>query len=192
VPTLPTPRWAGWGYRCRTPWAHGNKHASSSRLVQHPTCIRNHDPGSFHRLVLSFGRRLLLISIFCSSSRNTMATPFDDDQRLGELDGKPQVSEHGKHAVGLAASMSPQRRLEVEKTLKRKLDVRCAYFIVIYIMNCACPGLGAVQYGLTNSCAQILTATTSRLRVLVACRNISTSTIRNMRPVLVSCTWDTS
>jgi len=64
-----------------------------------------------------------------------MATPFDDDQRLGELDGKPQVSEHGKHAVGLAASMSPQRRLEVEKTLKRKLDVRCAYFIVIYIMN---------------------------------------------------------
>ncbi|OSS51215.1 hypothetical protein B5807_04263 [Epicoccum nigrum] len=36
---------------------------------------------------------------------------------------------------GLAASMTPERRVQVEKTLKRKLDARCSLFVLIYIMN---------------------------------------------------------
>jgi hypothetical protein len=36
---------------------------------------------------------------------------------------------------GLAANMSPERRAQVEKTLKRKLDARCSLFVLIYIMN---------------------------------------------------------
>lgn len=40
-------------------------------------------------------------------------------------------SAHG----GLAANMSPERRVEVEKKLKRKLDARCSLFVLIYIMN---------------------------------------------------------
>lgn len=34
-----------------------------------------------------------------------------------------------------AAAMDPVRRAEVEKSLKRKLDMRCSLFILIYIMN---------------------------------------------------------
>lgn len=37
--------------------------------------------------------------------------------------------------TGLAANMSPERRAEVEKKLKRKLDARCSLFVLIYIMN---------------------------------------------------------
>lgn len=36
---------------------------------------------------------------------------------------------------GLAANMSPERRAQVEKKLKRKLDARCSLFVMIYIMN---------------------------------------------------------
>lgn len=36
---------------------------------------------------------------------------------------------------GLAANMTPERRAEVEKKLKRKLDARCSLFVLIYIMN---------------------------------------------------------
>ena len=38
-------------------------------------------------------------------------------------------------AGGLAANMSPERRVQVEKSLKRKLDARCSLFVLIYIMN---------------------------------------------------------
>lgn len=34
-----------------------------------------------------------------------------------------------------AISMSPERRKEVEKKMKRKLDMRCSLFVLIYIMN---------------------------------------------------------
>ncbi|KAH5239483.1 hypothetical protein HBI71_224800 [Parastagonospora nodorum] len=37
--------------------------------------------------------------------------------------------------AGLAASLSPERRAQVEKSLKRKLDARCSLFVLIYIMN---------------------------------------------------------
>lgn len=40
-----------------------------------------------------------------------------------------------KHPGNLALSMSPERRREVEKKMKRKLDLRCSLFVLIYIMN---------------------------------------------------------
>jgi MFS family permease len=38
-------------------------------------------------------------------------------------------------AFGHARAMSPEHRSRVEKSLKRKLDLRCSWFIVLYIMN---------------------------------------------------------
>ncbi|CAO2653270.1 Nn.00g026810.m01.CDS01 [Neocucurbitaria sp. VM-36] len=52
-----------------------------------------------------------------------------------ELKDAPQSVEDHKKPTGLAASMSPERRAQVEKTLKRKLDTRCSLFVLIYIMN---------------------------------------------------------
>ncbi|CBY00565.1 hypothetical protein LEMA_P016950.1 [Plenodomus lingam JN3] len=57
-----------------------------------------------------------------------------NDTKDGALDNKAQVEER-HHGVGLAANMSPERRAEVEKKLKFKLDLRCSLFILIYIMN---------------------------------------------------------
>lgn len=34
-----------------------------------------------------------------------------------------------------AASWAPEHRARVEKSMKRKLDARCALFVLIYIMN---------------------------------------------------------
>jgi hypothetical protein len=34
-----------------------------------------------------------------------------------------------------ASRMDPERRKQVEKSLKRKLDARCSLFVLIYIMN---------------------------------------------------------
>lgn len=34
-----------------------------------------------------------------------------------------------------ASQMDPERRKQVEKTLKRKLDLRCSIFVLMYIMN---------------------------------------------------------
>ncbi|CAI6333197.1 unnamed protein product [Periconia digitata] len=44
------------------------------------------------------------------------------------------LDEHIK-GRGLASTMDPERRKQVEKKLKRKLDLRCSYFVLIYIMN---------------------------------------------------------
>lgn len=39
------------------------------------------------------------------------------------------------NAVGMSSLADPEHRARVEKTLKRKLDSRCALFVLIYIMN---------------------------------------------------------
>ncbi|KAF2125662.1 MFS general substrate transporter [Dothidotthia symphoricarpi CBS 119687] len=58
------------------------------------------------------------------------------DHKDGAIEHAPQTMEHTKlSGAGLAASLSPERRVEVEKTLKRKLDMRCSLFVLIYIMN---------------------------------------------------------
>jgi hypothetical protein len=53
-----------------------------------------------------------------------------------ELKDAPQSVEHHHKAGGLASNMTPERRQQVEKSLKRKLDMRCSLFVLIYIMNC--------------------------------------------------------
>lgn len=40
-----------------------------------------------------------------------------------------------KDAFNAVKTMSPERRQEVEKKMKRKLDARCSLFVLIYIMN---------------------------------------------------------
>jgi hypothetical protein len=62
-------------------------------------------------------------------------TQFPADDKI-DIHDAAQVSEHHTKPGGLAANMSPERRIEVEKKLKRKLDARCSLFVLIYIMNC--------------------------------------------------------
>jgi hypothetical protein len=60
---------------------------------------------------------------------------------MASLDSKDGVQKVDDGAVsvragaGLAVTMSPERRAQVEKSLKRKLDARCSLFVLIYIMN---------------------------------------------------------
>jgi hypothetical protein len=54
---------------------------------------------------------------------------------MGSIDEKNSQPTHAQHVGSLAAQMSPERRAQVEKKLKRKLDARCSYFVLIYIMN---------------------------------------------------------
>ncbi|KAF2267785.1 MFS general substrate transporter [Lojkania enalia] len=46
-----------------------------------------------------------------------------------------QVEDSAKTHGLSAAAMDPERRKQVEKSLKRKLDFRCSLFVFIYIMN---------------------------------------------------------
>lgn len=57
------------------------------------------------------------------------------DSKDAVLNDVPQSIEHHAKGGGLAASMTPERRQQVEKKLKRKLDARCSLFVLIYIMN---------------------------------------------------------
>ncbi|KAL7954599.1 major facilitator superfamily domain-containing protein [Trichoderma compactum] len=68
----------------------------------------------------------------------------DDISRANDpaLEAEKQRVENLEHALTNdapkphpAAAMDPVRRAEVEKSLKRKLDMRCSLFILIYIMN---------------------------------------------------------
>ncbi|KAL2156609.1 hypothetical protein VTH82DRAFT_1354 [Thermothelomyces myriococcoides] len=58
------------------------------------------------------------------------------------MDPEVEKSEAKQHelegrAADLAAAfaLDPERRAKVERSLKRKLDARCSYFILLYIMN---------------------------------------------------------
>ena len=63
------------------------------------------------------------------------STQYPADDKISAQEAA-QVSEHNTKPGGLAANMSTERRQEVEKKLKRKLDARCSLFVLIYIMNC--------------------------------------------------------
>lgn len=60
-----------------------------------------------------------------------MASATEKDVALDAPQGVEKVGRRGS----LAANLSPERRIEVEKSLKRKLDARCSLFVLIYIMN---------------------------------------------------------
>ncbi|KXX73408.1 putative tartrate transporter [Madurella mycetomatis] len=49
-----------------------------------------------------------------------------------------EKTEAPKHEIAgppAIISMTPKRRAQVEKSMERKLDARCSYFIILYIMN---------------------------------------------------------
>jgi hypothetical protein len=58
-----------------------------------------------------------------------MAQPRDASIDKGQDRAEfAQTNNHVSH-------MDPERRKQVEKSLKRKLDARCSLFVLIYIMN---------------------------------------------------------
>jgi len=61
-----------------------------------------------------------------------MATAYDGE-KISAQDAA-QISEHHSKPSAVA-TMDPERRRQVEKSLKRKLDSRCSLFVLIYIMN---------------------------------------------------------
>lgn len=63
-----------------------------------------------------------------------MASAVDDTKKNLDVDA-PSTVEHQSAATNLATNMTPERRAQVEKSLKRKLDARCSLFVLIYIMN---------------------------------------------------------
>jgi hypothetical protein len=64
-----------------------------------------------------------------------MASSIDDAKATAQSVDHDDIAKGTTARGGLAASMSPERRVQVEKRLKRKLDARCSLFVLIYIMN---------------------------------------------------------
>lgn len=109
-----------------------------------------------------------------------MATAYEGE-KISAHDAA-QISEHHTKPSAVA-TMDPERRRQVEKSLKRKLDARCSLFVLIYIMNCrgfsryavACLVFGADYY------YQISTETTLLQRVWAVLKKISVSLPHNTR-----------
>jgi hypothetical protein len=78
--------------------------------------------------------------------------------------------------------MSPERRMQVEKKLKRKLDARCSLFVLIYIMNYLDRSAGAL-WEADGARTDTMAGTILLLRGLVVCRRIWGSIIRSIRRV---------
>jgi hypothetical protein len=57
------------------------------------------------------------------------------DTKPGDEDTWEQVKLGGGGDAGPASAMDPERRKQVERKLKMKLDLRCSFFVIIYIMN---------------------------------------------------------
>ena len=87
--------------------------------------------------IVHIPRFVLAIAVRPSNSP-TMPTDFKTKSGDGSLEqATPRNSnEHvTTHKGNAASSMDPERRRQVEKSLKRKLDARCSLFVLIYIMN---------------------------------------------------------
>lgn len=54
---------------------------------------------------------------------------------MAHLGPKDAAVEQHNNSDLVATNMTPEQRVAVEKSLKRKLDLRCSLFVVIYIMN---------------------------------------------------------
>lgn len=71
--------------------------------------------------------RQLLLTMASYDSKDNMGTG-DNVEAL-----PPQYD--SSHGPASKTQMSPERRRQVEKSLKWKLDLRCSLFVLIYIMN---------------------------------------------------------
>lgn len=69
-------------------------------------------------------------------SKSPLGSSLSPKQDVENLEEIPTPSAHGAEDANLnVAHMTPEHRSRVEKSLKRKLDARCALFVLIYIMN---------------------------------------------------------
>lgn len=69
-------------------------------------------------------------------SRAAESGPHAPKQDVLNMERLSSSREPDSEATNLnVAHMSPEHRVRVEKSLKRKLDARCALFVAIYIMN---------------------------------------------------------
>lgn len=59
----------------------------------------------------------------------------DEAADAGKDVQQPAPTHIGQLKISTALVMNPARRTTVEKSLKRKLDIRCCLFVLIYIMN---------------------------------------------------------
>lgn len=63
-------------------------------------------------------------------SRSNPSGPPNEKHDVAELESPPT----GANSAGVI-HMEPEHRARVEKSLKKKLDLRCSLFVLIYIMN---------------------------------------------------------
>lgn len=126
---------------------------------------------------------------FCEYKRRTSPAMDHKDP----IDASKNVE--ATQAAGLAASLSPERRIQVEKSLKRKLDARCSLFVLIYIMNyldrnnIAAARLGGLQEDLNINDTQYATCLSILYvgYILMQVRTIHTNQITHEAKVLTSC-----
>lgn len=68
-------------------------------------------------------------------ARATLGGPHSPKQNIENLEDTTAAYD-ANEAINLnVAHMTPEHRVRVEKSLKRKLDARCSLFVLIYIMN---------------------------------------------------------
>ena len=91
------------------------------------------------------------------------------DNKDDLIESNPKVVEQVHPSDNVAAHMSPEDRQRVEKSLKRKLDLRCSLFVLIYIMNyldrnnIAAARLGGLQEDLNINDTQYATCLSIRM-----------------------------
>lgn len=70
-----------------------------------------------------------------NDTSNHATTDHVDDKDRNDLGGLSPSESQKPGVIGAGQAMDPAHREAVEKSLKRKLDSRCALFVLIYIMN---------------------------------------------------------
>ncbi len=74
---------------------------------------------------------LLTMASVCRSP----TPPHEPTPATSTMDSVEKTDAQQHERTGAPITMDPVRRVQVEKSLKRKLDARCSVFILLYIMN---------------------------------------------------------
>jgi len=67
--------------------------------------------------------------------RRSPTPPNEPTPATSTMDSVEKAEAQQHEMTGAPITMDPARRVQVEKSLKRKLDARCSVFILLYIMN---------------------------------------------------------
>lgn len=70
-----------------------------------------------------------------ASARRSPTLPHEPTPATSSMDSVEKAEAQQHEMTGVPITMGPARRVQVEKSLKRKLDARCSVFILLYIMN---------------------------------------------------------